>query len=232
VRKQIAIATITGSLVGGTVVGALVLGPPALSGADPGLTAVQTDPDDTSTTTEDTTATTTEDTTEDTTATTEETTDDERGPGDFLADALAPLVEDGTITQAQADAVIAAIEEAKPNRPHGPGFPGRHGANLDVVATALGIEESELIDELTSGMTIADIAAERGVDVQVVIDAIVADRTARIDEAVADGRITEEEATERKADLVQVATDIVNGEFPLGGPGRGPWGPGPWGDGD
>src|SRR5262245_770859 len=51
---------------------------------------------------------------------------DAKDPGGFLQDALAPLVEDGTITQAQADAVIAALREARPDR--GPGFGrGHHG---------------------------------------------------------------------------------------------------------
>ncbi len=36
-------------------------------------------------------------------------------PGAWLSETLAPLVADGTITQAQADAVIAAIQEARPD---------------------------------------------------------------------------------------------------------------------
>jgi len=45
---------------------------------------------------------------------------------------------------------------------------------------------------------------------------------AAIDQAVTDGRITAEQATELKADLSERVTAMVNGELPVGGPmGRG-----------
>ncbi len=204
-RKTIAIATIAGSLLGGTALGALAFGPPGTSGADAGLLA-QTDPDDTTAT-------------------------DEARPdhGEFLADTLAPLVENGTITQAQADAVIAAIEEARPVREHRIFFP-----QFDEAAVALGMSADELRTELEAGKTIATIASERGVDLQTVIDALVADGNERIDEAVASGRLTEEEATEARTNLTEKVTALVNGELPAF-PGRGghhgPRGPfGPFGD--
>lgn len=207
-RRPIAIATLAGSLIGGTALGALAFGPPGLSGADAGLMA-QTDPDD-STPTDETTA------------------DDARpGHGDLLADALAPLVEDGTITQAQADAVIAAIEEAKPERDGHIFF-----RQFDEAAVALGMSADELRTELEAGKTIAAIASERGVDLQTVIDALVADGNERIDEAVASGRLTEEEAAEAKTNLSEKVTALVNGELPaLDGPHRrGRGGFGPFGD--
>jgi hypothetical protein len=45
-----------------------------------------------------------------------------------------------------------------------------------------------------------------------VIDALVADATARLDEAVADGRLDADRAEEIKADLVERITAKVNGE--------------------
>jgi hypothetical protein len=67
----------------------------------------------------------------------------------------------------------------------GPGMGGR-GAHLDAAATALGITADELKTELEAGKTIADVATEKGIDVQTVIDAIVAAETANITERVTD----------------------------------------------
>ena len=55
-------------------------------------------------------------------------------PGQHMADALAPLVADGTLTQDQADEVIAALEAARPQG--GPGMGHGGGMGLDAAATA------------------------------------------------------------------------------------------------
>lgn len=166
--------------------------------------------------------------------TTEEPTETERPePGQWLRETLAPLVEDGTITQAQADAVIDAIQEAKPDRVRGPGnrFP-----ILEDVTGVLGMTAEELREALAGGQTLAEIAADRGVSVDDVVAAIVATMEERIAGAVEDGRLTQEEADEKLADATEKATEIVNGEFEGRFDGRGPGGPrghgGPFGPGD
>jgi hypothetical protein len=93
------------------------------------------------------------------------------------------------------------------------------GAGLDTAAEALGITEDELRDALQDGQTIAEVASDQGVEVQTVIDALVAAATSRIDEAVADGDITQDEADDLKADLEERMTDLVNRDLP--GPGGG-----------
>jgi hypothetical protein len=105
-----------------------------------------------------------------------------------LQETLKPLVAAGTITQAQADAVVKALVSAQPQPGMGGmgGRGGRHGgfgrggygragrsALAGTVATALGITPEELQTKLQSGSTIAQIAAARGVPVQKVIDAVV-----------------------------------------------------------
>jgi len=139
-------------------------------------------------------------------------------PSERLAETLAPLVSDGTITQAQADAVVAALVEA------GPGEGGRHGGRgergerggrgLDAAATALGMTTDELRTALEGDQTVADVAAEKGVEVQTVIDAMVAEATTRLDQRVASGAITQEEADEKLADLTTRITDAVNNGRP------------------
>lgn len=158
--------------------------------------------------------------------------DAKQGRRDHLSDALDPLVKDGTITQAQADKVIDAIVSAEPMR--GPG--GR--MPLDVVAKAIGITVETLRSELDGTKSIADVAKAHSVDVQKVIDALVADATARIDEAVTAGKVTAEQAATRKSTLEARITERVNNVAPIGRGGRG--GPGghggrhggPDGDGD
>lgn len=143
--------------------------------------------------------------------------------GEHFAAVLAPLVEDGTLTQAQADAVTTALEEAGPARgrgPHGRAFVG------DAVSDTLGLTGEEIRSRLADGKSLADIAADEGIDVQSLIDAIVAEITEHVNEEVADGEITQEEADERLADVDEHVIDMVNasGEFRAGGPGRGPGG--------
>lgn len=146
-----------------------------------------------------------------------------------LEDVLAELVADGTITQTQADSVATAIEEAGALRGHGHrhhrgGFIG----DGEELATILGMTTDELSEALRSGSSIADIAAENSVDVQEIIDLLVAQAQERLDTAVAEGRLTADEAAEKSSELATRITEKVNGEFE--GRGRGNGGPGGGGD--
>jgi polyhydroxyalkanoate synthesis regulator phasin len=205
IHKKLAIAGLTAGLVGGGAAGA-VLGTSGISGAQPAVQVQQ----------------------EDDTATTDEApAEGERPePGQHLAEAIAPLVEDGTITQAQADAVVAAIQEARPEGPRGHHGPGRGMKGGEAAAEALGITTDELRQALRDGATLAEVAALQGVDVQVVIDAMVAEAREHIEQAVEDGRLTREEADEKLAELTERITDVVNNGRPEGEGPRGPRGPG------
>jgi len=147
--------------------------------------------------------------TEDTT----EATETERG--ERFAEVLAPLVEDGTITEAQADAVAARLAEARPGRG------GHHGARLDLVEAAteaLGLEPAELRERLANGSSLADVAEAEGVEVQTLIDALLSAHQERLDEAVADGDLTQEQADERAAAFAARVEDLVERTFdgPMG----------------
>lgn len=119
----------------------------------------------------------------------------EHNPQSLIADTLSAQVSAGTLTQAQSDAVTTAIEAARPQGggrggDHGGRHGGRHGGqgrrgvSLEVAATTLGITSAELKTELEAGKTIADVATEKGVAVQTVIDALVGDATANITERI------------------------------------------------
>jgi hypothetical protein len=154
-----------------------------------------------------------------------------------FADAIAGLVTDGTLTQAQADKVTAALVAARPAGDHGgregrggPGGAGR-GAQLTVVAATLGITEADVQTALQGGQTIAQVAASKNVDVQKVVDAIVADFKTKEQAEVATGDHTQAEVDAKVAEFTTHVTDMVNGKMPAGGKGGpGMGGRGPRGD--
>ena len=126
----------------------------------------------------------------------------------WVDDALGGLVDDGTITQAQAEAVETALEEARPARP----FRGLRFAAAEVVSEALDMTPEELRAELQEGKTIAALAGEKDVEVQAVVDAIVAAQKEHLDEAVAEGDLTQAEADRILSGAEERATALVNGE--------------------
>ncbi|WP_169084340.1 SHOCT domain-containing protein [Paenibacillus sp. PL91] len=93
------------------------------------------------------------------------------------------------------------------------------GKNLDAAAAALGLTEDALRTEQEAGKTLAAIAAEKGVNVQVVIDALVSDRKTKLAEELAAGEITQEQYDSAFAEAVDRATQHVNGVLPLRGEG-------------
>ncbi len=203
-KKRFAAAGLAAGLTGGAIAG-IALTHPSVSGA-------QTD-----TTTETTVPAQTDETVSDATR---------PEPGAWLSETLAPLVANGTITQAQADAVIEAIQEARPD--HGlRGHRFGRGVNLEVAATAIGITPEELRTALQGGQSLAEVAEANGVAVQTVIDAFVADLKTHLDTRVASGAMTQAEADEKLADATERITAMVNGDFP-----DRPFGPGPRGDDD
>ena len=175
-------------------------------------------------------------------ATSEQSTADAVGDRvDRLKEALQGLVDDGTISGEQRDAVAQRLAEELPPRGlghgqgrgqgqgHGPGH-GRglgHGKHLalDVASTALGITEQELREQLRSGKSIAQVAQERGVDLGAVTKALEDAARERLQQAVTDGRLTQAEADEKAAELTDRIADAVQREGLGKGRGHG-WGPG------
>ncbi len=100
----------------------------------------------------------------------------------------------------------------------GGGF-GHFWAVFDAAAEALGLTPEQLFSELRSGKTLEEIAEARGVDIQEVYDAMQAARVQEmkeaIQQAVQDGRITQEQAD-------WLLEGLEKGYFPMGrGFGRG-----------
>ncbi len=102
----------------------------------------------------------------------------------------------------------------------GRGDRGMHlavGGDLGVAATYLGIGEADLRTKLQAGETLASIAnATPGKSRDGLVQALVADHTAKIDAAQAAGRITAEQATQMKADLTTRIGQMVDSTRPAG----------------
>ena len=146
-----------------------------------------------------------------------------------LKNRVDEAADDGRLTEEQADELKERIDADDYPLLFGRGGNGGHHVfggfgrhrHVEVLATAasfLGLTEAELREELED-KTLAEIAREQGKAPAGLVQQLVATQTKRIDEAVADGRLTEEQATELEAELEERMDALVEGE--LRGPGDG-----------
>jgi len=133
-----------------------------------------------------------------------------------ITSVLAGLVAKATITQAQSDAIVAALDAARAAQPApsingGPGFGGHRGAgfekNQSVILSTLGITATDLQTARTAGKSLATLA---GTKTQTLINALVAAETADINSSVTAGRLTQAQATQLISGLVAHVTAEVN----------------------
>ena len=123
----------------------------------------------------------------------------------FISDALAELVDDGTISTDQAVAVEEALIEAHDER-----RAEREAMREDMQAARADIEAA-----LEDGVITADEAAT-------LPDSPLTDTDGPLADAWADGELTQDELQEARGDF--------RGHGPRGFEGRGDFGPGPSGD--
>lgn len=196
-RRSIAALSLSGALLAGGAAGVL-LGNPVISGAQ----ATTTTPS----------------------ATTPSATGSDTGiaeHGAWLTEALAPLVADGTLTQAQADAVATALQDAHPGGRGGMGGHGggAMGGGLDAAATALGLTADELRSALASGQTLGQIADSEGVARTALVEALLSAAKEHLAEEVAEGDLTQAEADARAAELSTRITEGLDSTMPGRGMG-------------
>lgn len=139
---------------------------------------------------------------------------------DSANERLDEAVADGRLTQAEADEKRASLTERIQERvtsdsPPQRGERGpRGGASLETAARVIGESETSIRADLRSGQSLAQIAGDAGVESGAVVDAIVADKTERIEQRVRDGLLTQERADEKLANLDERVEARVNGERP------------------
>ena len=148
-----------------------------------------------------------------------------QGHGAEIAAVLAGLVTKGTITQAQADAITAALTAAETaehaNDPQG-GVEGQgrpdQAATLAIITSTIGLDAATIQKRLAAGETLGAIAGSKK---DALIAALVADESKRIDAAVTAGKLTAAQATTLKSTLTAHVTDEVNSTRPAGQMGGG-----------
>lgn len=138
-------------------------------------------------------------------------------------------VQQGTLTQAQADALKARIQAGDigalfGGHGRGPGGPGGRQAlagvqqaMVDAAASTLGITADELKTQLRSGQTLAQLAQANATTEQAVVNAALAAAKTRLDAAVTAGTLTQAQADGAYTQLQQRGAQL----FVPHGRGRG-----------
>ncbi len=148
---------------------------------------------------------------------------------DMLDEALA----EGKITQEQADKIRQRIEDSQ-----GLGFGLKGwrmralGGIVSSVAETLGMTPREIVQELKDGRSLAEIGEAKGVSADTLKSTILTAAQDKLDQAVADGKLTQERADKITARLTDNIDKILNWKR---GSGEGLprrywgmlWGPGP-----
>ncbi len=124
--------------------------------------------------------------------------------GIALGSMFAPV---GLVNAQETDGSSTA-ETSRDERRHD----GRHEGRSEVVTELLGLTQEELKAAFQEGKTLAEVAAEQGVSESDLVDALVAAATDRINEAVTEGKLTEDEAADKIAGLEDTVSERVNAE--------------------
>lgn len=97
--------------------------------------------------------------------------------------AAGALLGPPTVSQAEGSTTVQSDDEQTGRPAPGHRFP-HLGEGLTTAATALGIGEDDLRERLADGQSVAQVAEAEGVDLQEVIDALVANGTDRLEAAI------------------------------------------------
>ncbi|HUG13640.1 MAG TPA: hypothetical protein VMM78_01370 [Thermomicrobiales bacterium] len=134
-------------------------------------------------------------------------------------DMVEEAVANGRITEEQAAEMRERIEEGSGGfgfmrrHHHGP-FHG-HGRlamrvlSVNTIADELGISKAELRQQLAGGSTLVEVIEANGSTVDAIVAAIVEDTATRLEQAVANGRMTQEQADAFLADLPARLTERI-----------------------
>ena len=148
---------------------------------------------------------------------------------------IASLVVSGALAQGTTSQSPQATPQAQ--KQGQAGNPGRGPAGgMSDIATLLGMTSDQIWAERVQGKTLADLAKEKGVDTQKLVDVLVAQQKTMLDQAVTDNRLTQAQADKWLAWYAQsAALQLTEPYVPgsgmggmRGGPGGhgGPGGPG------
>jgi hypothetical protein len=148
-----------------------------------------------------------------------------------LTNEITQAVSAGKLTQAQADKLTPRIDQAL-DRLVNQQFPltkdkrlGKlRAAGLTILikdtADATKLSQRDLLKEIRSGKTLAQIATEHGADPSQIVSTAVTQATDRINKAVTAGKLKDDQAKTLIAALPTGLTDLMNTANPLGKGGK------------
>ena len=148
-----------------------------------------------------------------------------------LENRIDQAVEDGDIPADAAERMKDRLEAGDFPLFAGPALKGRgfgHRAGhvlrfgFDAAAGYLGVTDEELREALRDGKSLADVAKAEGKSVDGLVDALVQAQTARLDQAVEDGRLTKAQRDEIVEGLEERVERMVQAEPMQGMRGFGP----------
>jgi len=131
--------------------------------------------------------------------------------GKGISNIFRGLVSNGTLTQAQVDAISQAMQDAR--GANKAAHEAAKAERIKVITDALGIDAATLETKRKAGQSLADIAGDKK---DALIAALVAYESKKIDAAVASGKLSAERATALKSKLTAGITAMVNSEAKLG----------------
>jgi hypothetical protein len=117
---------------------------------------------------------------------------------------------------AQGTTPSQATPQARPQSQAGPAGRGPGGGGMDEIAKLLGMTSDQIWAERVLGKTIADLATDKGVDTQQLVDALAASQKTMLDQAVTDGRLTQAQADKWLAWYKQMAALQLTEPYGLG----------------
>ncbi|MEP7003450.1 MAG: hypothetical protein ABI888_02835 [Chloroflexota bacterium] len=145
---------------------------------------------------------------------------DRESPRTKIKAMLDALVAKGTITRAQEDAILKALDDQAaapkpkaPVRPQVPTIRSFSGGMTGTAATYLGQSERDLAAQLRAGKSIAAIAAAQNKSVSDLAALLTKNASDKIDRAVAANKLTTDQAAALKTKIAGEVTRFLQHSF-------------------
>ena len=138
-----------------------------------------------------------------------------------LALVIAFLLAPAVLAQGNGYGPGGGMGPGGPGLGYGRGMGGPQQSLVAVAAEKLNMTQADLVTELRSGKTIAQVAEGKQVALNTIVDAFVATRQARMAEAVTAGRMTQAQADTMLATIRTNVTARLSQTWSPQGPGSG-----------
>jgi polyhydroxyalkanoate synthesis regulator phasin len=132
------------------------------------------------------------------------------------SDLINQAVKNGRLTQERADEMLTNLETRIDNALTYD--PIHHQMQREImlrVAGETGLSVRNVVKQWRDGLTLSDILKTNGEDVQAFTDETLTRAQERLDQAVKNGRLTQEQADQRLNDLKTFIPDFLNQAFPI-----------------